>query len=402
MKVSVIIPCYNQAQFLDEAIQSALNQGIDDLEVIVVNDGSTDGTAQVAGMYPGVTYLEQENRGLAVARNRGFVISHGEYIVFLDSDDYLGPKALSSGLGSLRAMPAAAFTFGVMQTISMDGKPIALRAPRQTSKPYMDLLANNYIPTPGMVLFRRAALERYGPFDQTVAASADYDLYLKISRSETVATHPEIAVFRRFHPGAMTGNPGLMLASTLKVLNRHRTSAKADPELRALFDQGQRYWRSWYGDQVLTVVRAYLHRGRYWDALKSLAPLLRHCPALAVRLINESSQSNRLIFRLDEGIGRISSAGENSQPAGQADSRAGGKRIMAVTPAGARPGKKTAYTWHGNLIVTVSCVNANRCAMFFLEGQPIETVWINSTSVLAYLPLDRLRPDGDHEIYFVS
>src|SRR5215218_2770225 len=91
--VSVVIPCYNQAHFLDEAIESVLSQSYTNFEVIVVDDGSEDETARVASGYaledPRVCLIRQQNRGLAGARNRGLAEARGEYVVFLDSDDRL-------------------------------------------------------------------------------------------------------------------------------------------------------------------------------------------------------------------------------------------------------------------------------------------------------------------------
>ena len=127
MVISVIIPCFNQAEFLGEAIDSALAQSVENLEVIVINDGSTDKTQEVAQRRPEITFISQENRGLAKARNRGFRECHGDYIVFLDADDQLGPNALEAGLESLLNAPDAIFTYGAMQTIGIDGKTLARR-----------------------------------------------------------------------------------------------------------------------------------------------------------------------------------------------------------------------------------------------------------------------------------
>ena len=98
---SVIIPCYNQAHFLHEAIESASAQTYSHREILVVDDGSTDNTAKVTAGYPGVRYVRQENLGVASARNTGFKQSRGEYLVFLDADDRLLPEALRVGVDCL-------------------------------------------------------------------------------------------------------------------------------------------------------------------------------------------------------------------------------------------------------------------------------------------------------------
>ena len=107
--VSVVIPCYNQAHFLSEAIESVLSQTCESFEIIVVDDGSTDNTSELASRYQKVRLLRQENRGVSAARNAGLAESEGEYVVFLDADDRLLPEALEVGLECLDDHPECAF-----------------------------------------------------------------------------------------------------------------------------------------------------------------------------------------------------------------------------------------------------------------------------------------------------
>src|SRR5436190_3159495 len=95
--VSVVIPCYNQSHFLQEAIESVLAQSHQNFEIIVVDDGSTDNTSQIARTYPRVRYIYQNNSGLAAARNTGIKHSKGTFVVFLDADDRLKSCALETG-----------------------------------------------------------------------------------------------------------------------------------------------------------------------------------------------------------------------------------------------------------------------------------------------------------------
>ena len=122
--VSVIIPCYKQAGFLSDAIESVLAQTHPYVEIIVVDDGSPDNTSDVALSYPGVRCIRQENQGLSAARNTGIRESTGDFLVFLDADDRLTPSASRRGLHYLRLVPQAVIAVGKHRVISFEGLPI--------------------------------------------------------------------------------------------------------------------------------------------------------------------------------------------------------------------------------------------------------------------------------------
>src|SRR5215467_1357999 len=119
--VSVVIPCYNQARFLGEAIESVLAQTCPRSEIIVVDDGSTDDTLKVASSYRQVRCLSQRNQGQGAARNEGLKHASGEFIVFLDSDDRLLSHALQVGMESFEAHPEVAFVAGRCVVLGVDG-----------------------------------------------------------------------------------------------------------------------------------------------------------------------------------------------------------------------------------------------------------------------------------------
>ena len=119
--VSIVIPCYNQASFLSEAICSALHQSHSAIEVIVVDDGSTDATSSVAKSYSQVRYVRQANRGVTAARNAGLQMSCGTYVIFLDADDRLLPHAVETGVKSLQTNPNYALAFGTFHRIDVHG-----------------------------------------------------------------------------------------------------------------------------------------------------------------------------------------------------------------------------------------------------------------------------------------
>src|SRR5215211_3597553 len=212
--VSVVIPCYNQAHFLGEAIESVLSQSYRNFEIVVVDDGSPDNTSEVASRYEQVRLIRQENRGLAGARNRGLAEAKGEYVVFLDSDDRLLPNHLEVGVRELEAQPECAFVYGHYRAIAADGsllwKPYE---PPVEPDSYLMLLQYCF-GTPAVVVFRRQAFEEVGSFDGSVDAAADWDLYLRITRRFPLHHHGEVVAEYRQHGTSMNQKPALMLRAT--------------------------------------------------------------------------------------------------------------------------------------------------------------------------------------------
>src|SRR5215510_9955550 len=115
--VSVIIPCYNQARYLGEAITSVLDQTYRPLEIVVVYDGSQDDTRKVAESFREVRYLYQGNQGTAAARNRGYRESRGAFLLFLDADDRLLPTALEAAVRPLEENSSYGLTYGFVRVI---------------------------------------------------------------------------------------------------------------------------------------------------------------------------------------------------------------------------------------------------------------------------------------------
>jgi glycosyltransferase involved in cell wall biosynthesis len=118
--VSVVIPCYGQAHFLREAIESVIAQNHPP-EIVVVDDGSPDNTAEVAARYPQVRYVRQQNKGLAEARSSGFRVATGDYLMFLDADDRLTPNAVAAHLKCFAEHPKAQLAVGDIDHIAEDG-----------------------------------------------------------------------------------------------------------------------------------------------------------------------------------------------------------------------------------------------------------------------------------------
>lgn len=282
--VSVVIPCYNQAHFLGEAIESALGQEIGQpFEVVVVDDGSKDGTRRVAEGYAeaGVRSVRQANLGLAAARNAGLRATRGTFVVFLDADDRLLPGALEAGLRCLLARPECAFAFGYWQYIAFDGLPLpTLPPPRVDRDHYVSLLRGNYIANPATVMYRRTALESIGGFDVSLSACADYASYLRLAREQPVCFHGELVAQYRRHESQMTRDTALMLATSVATLRSQLEYVKGSERHEKAYKVGLAYWYRAYAGNVPKQILRHAREREWGRAMRALLVLVRYPRAL--------------------------------------------------------------------------------------------------------------------------
>ncbi len=279
----MVIPCYNQAHFLADAIQSVLSQTYTDFEIVVVDDGSEDDTPEVASGYaaedPRVRLVRQENRGLAGARNRGLAESGGEYVVFLDSDDRLLEEALEIGIRELESHPGCAFVSGHYRPISADGDPYAVpRQARVDGDHYLALLRDNYISMPASVMYRPWVFGEVGGFDGSVDAAADWDLYLRVARRFPIYHHGQIVADYRWHGANMTADPALMLRSTVSVLRAQKRHVEGNKRYEEAYNEGIRLFREHNGMNLAREVRSHVRRRDPRRALRGALVLARYYP----------------------------------------------------------------------------------------------------------------------------
>jgi glycosyltransferase involved in cell wall biosynthesis len=276
--ISVVIPCYNQGRFLADAIGSLAGCSLP-VEVLVVDDGSTDETAKVAAQFSGVAYHHQQNAGLASARNSGLRASRGDLIVFLDADDMLAPGGLESGAAALASHPDCAFVTG--RCVMMDAAGTLQPTPSQpklTGEAYAELLRHNYTWMPAMAMFRRAAVLEAGGFNPDVNAAADYELYLRIARRWPAHDHTGVVAYYRQHDANMSANAARMLRETLRVHGRERPCAALDPSRLAAFREGRRRWQEFYGTNLVNEIRRHARAGEWRAASLKAATLARYHP----------------------------------------------------------------------------------------------------------------------------
>src|SRR5919112_1147650 len=301
-KVSVVIPCYNQARFLGEAVESVLCQGYSDLEIIVVDDGSEDSTEEVASEYTKddsrVRLIRQDNKGLAAARNRGLSEAGGKYVVFLDSDDRLVLEALEVGVRELEAHPGCAFVSGICRKITADGSIVPeWEQFRVRDDPYLELLRSCPVYVPA-VMYRRSVFDAVGGFDTSYKAAEDYDLYYRILERFPVYCHDTLVAEIRRHGANMTRDRTLMLKYNMAALHSQRKRVKEDARYRAAYKAGERLWRDWHGAPVVDQVRSHLREGRWRQGLEGMLVLLRYYPRGILLVANRGVERERVARRL--------------------------------------------------------------------------------------------------------
>jgi glycosyltransferase involved in cell wall biosynthesis len=207
--VSVIIPTYNRAQYIAEMIEGVLAQTHRETEILVVDDGSQDNTAEVVKQFGDrVRYVWQQNSERAVARNNGLKLSRGEFVIFPDADDCWLPEALSEMLDTMRRVPAAGLVAVGCAIVNSDRRVMGMFHPGGdvdgvVTNAFHQLLHANIVGSPSAVLLRRNVLERAGPFDEDrrLIGVEDWELWARMSFFGPVVCRRKPLVHYRRHKG---------------------------------------------------------------------------------------------------------------------------------------------------------------------------------------------------------
>jgi glycosyltransferase involved in cell wall biosynthesis len=221
--VSIIIPAYNQAQYLKQSIDSAIAQAYPHTEIIVVNDGSTDETESIAKSYGSkINYIYQENLGLAGARNTGIRVAKGELIGLLDSDDIWKPNFLETIVSLVIKYPKASVFYSQGQCIDADGNILPQIVGGKTisqSNFFNSLLQANFL-IPSTITLRRETIVNAGYFDETLRSCEDWDLWLRILPDATFIGTEEIIIYYRVHKESLTANISGMQTAKKTVVEK--------------------------------------------------------------------------------------------------------------------------------------------------------------------------------------
>ena len=197
--VSIVTPSYNQAQFLEETIQSVLAQEYPSIEYILVDGGSTDGSLEIIQRYEErfEWWISEPDKGQTDAINKGFLRAHGEILAWLNSDDSYVPGAIAEAVEFLQTHPQVGMVYGDANLVDVQGKVIGQFPARQTN---YARLRRGYVHIPQQATFFRANLwKRVGPLDPTFYFTMDYDLWVRLARVSLLHYHPRLWANFRLH-----------------------------------------------------------------------------------------------------------------------------------------------------------------------------------------------------------
>lgn len=223
-RVSVLLPAYNRADYLPEAVNSALNQTLAEIEVLVVDDGSTDATAQVIREISDerVRYIYQDNRGVSAALNTAWRAARAEYVAMLGSDDVWLSTLLEELAPPLDADADLGLVYARAEGMDAFGRPLPQMLGAELKfpgKPLKSLLYGDCVCGLAAV-FRRASLERVGGFNETMVGNEDWELWIRLAELYRFQYRNKVLARYRMHPRSLTG--GKSATYTRIILDRVR------------------------------------------------------------------------------------------------------------------------------------------------------------------------------------
>ncbi len=264
--VSIVVPMFNGERFLSQTVNSILAQSFRDWELVLIDDGSKDGSADIATNYASnderIRFVTQPNGGVANARNSGLKTtnSESEFVIFLDQDDTWEPDALADLISAIQSTPSAVAAFGIAQYVDDNGERIregelegALRDRLVFEKGkvrnlridepsiFASLVICNQMVTPGLILMKREPLMKVGDFDQTVAPADDYDLYARMSRHGCIVFLDKLVLNYRLHSANASWSSNIRYATGL-VRKKLASSSENSSEQKILANKAYRAW----------------------------------------------------------------------------------------------------------------------------------------------------------------
>lgn len=280
--VTVVIPAWNAAWCVGRAIDSVLAQTFTDFELVVVDDGSTDDTAAALAPYGGrIRVVSQANRGLAGARNAGIGAARGEYVAFLDADDWWLPEKLRRQVALMREQPRLAFCSTAVRVETPQGQPLPeWRCGQCVGRGALESIfsANAFVAGSGSaVMARRDALVRSGGFDESLRSLEDIDLWMRLAvlGGYGCIDEPLAVILKR--PDSMSRNREVMREAACRVMRKNRPLLPAD--------RRGAFWRAAYASMLADYAKWTCRDGHRLRAAGQLVHALVLAPLARGRLV---------------------------------------------------------------------------------------------------------------------
>ncbi len=279
-RVSVILPAHNAGHFVGDAIESILSQTVRPLEIILVDDGSTDDTSSVAARYGDRLHvLRQPNRGVSAARNVGITAAEGELIAFIDADDQWEPRKIEVQAAALHGHPRAVVSFVGTLRFGPGADCPSVVAPISSDDLLESLLLHSTVLGPTSVaLVRRGALESVGLFDPSLAQGEDWDLWIRLALEGPFVLTPEPLVRYRVHAANASRDVARAEPDNRRVLDK----AFADPRIAGRY---ARVRSQAYANHYLRASGSFLAAGDLGRSLACLARATRWRPLALLRAV---------------------------------------------------------------------------------------------------------------------
>jgi glycosyltransferase involved in cell wall biosynthesis len=305
--VSIVVPAYNREDYLGVTLDSVLAQTTTSWELVVSDDGSTDGTRALADRYaaadPRITVVGGANAGVATARNRGYAATGGRsaYVIFLDSDDLWEPDTLAVLLDVLDRHPEYVSVYGIARCVDHRGERIAdddleermrermsigrdglVAVPAADPTTFAGLVFHNWVVTPGLQLTRREVLDGVSAFDPETDPADDWDYAIRVSRHGDIGFVDRTVLNWRRHEGTLTTTSRRQTRAHFRVRSKTLTDPDNTPEQRRLTRLA---WRLMSRDmrrnaRALFRERQYARGGR--QAARAVEGVARYWLAVAI------------------------------------------------------------------------------------------------------------------------
>lgn len=290
--VSIVVIAYDQAATIGAAVRSAVEQSEPSVEVLVVDDGSQDDSAERARAAGAHRVLVRTNGGPAAARNTGLHAASGEWVLFLDGDDVLHPDAVRTQLDALAAQPDAQFAIGRNRLVDERDRPLPGHTePRHTGDLYPQLLAASWICPPSALLARRSAVLDVGGWHEGTryTSAEDLHLYLALAREVPGVDHTAVVTDYRLHEGMSSRSYSRGLDANLAVLAGHGPD-DGDPAVATARRAGEQHYRRTYGTKAVLSDWTHAVRARRgWVAATSaVVGLVVREPRAVRRVVGEA------------------------------------------------------------------------------------------------------------------